>query len=58
MKWEYLCTVGGYRVWSRKVRDFGQRVEYNVTKDENPPNVESGGYYNLDSLLRLKGVKA
>lgn len=51
--WALKEQTGGYFFWQR--REMGKTV-YNCTKSEVPPDTD-GGYYNLDALKRLKGVR-
>lgn len=46
--WTRYGTVGAYVIW----RD---EDVYNVTTGEAP--LSDGGYYNLETLLKLKGLR-
>ncbi len=50
--WTLHGKIKEYFVWIR--RDKGKAV-YNITKGGQVDDI-SGGYYRLDSLLKLKGL--
>ena len=47
--WTFLKIVGQFNVW--KSADGA----YNLTQTRTPP-VMTAGYYDLDALLRMKGL--
>lgn len=49
--WAFVKIAGDYNVWYSKKDQV-----YQVTKTKAPP-VHTAGYHNLESLLKLKGVK-
>lgn len=51
ISWTLYGRIKDYFVWIRT--DKGQPI-YNITKDINIKGI--GGYYRLDSLLKLKGL--
>jgi hypothetical protein len=53
-KWKYIEIRCGYKVWRRI---SGGKPIYQVTKGPTPSK-GSGGYYNKEALLKLKGCKA
>jgi hypothetical protein len=52
--WEKEKVIDEYTIW--KKLDIEGKPFFNITKGEEP-NIEAGGYYNLESLLKLKGLK-
>lgn len=48
--WTFLRTAHGYNIWQ------APDGHYQVTKTKAPP-VGTAGYHNLETLLKLKGVK-
>ncbi len=55
LRWVFIRKVDNYYLWKVEQKDNPQII-YNLTIDKNPPADESG-YYDLDSLLKLKGLK-
>lgn len=52
--WQWCAkTRRGYHVW--RGTDENLAVYWQVTKTDSPPSGNSGGYFNLESLLKLKG---
>lgn len=47
--WQYHDFVGGYYIWRSPDNS------YQVTKGPTPPDTLAG-YYNLQALLRMKGL--
>ncbi len=56
-EWKYepcdRATNKGYTLWAKQ-GDLG--LLYQLTKGNNPPPDEQGGYYKPDTLLTLKGL--
>jgi hypothetical protein len=52
-RWQEVQAVGKYTIW--KHIDSTGRDIFNVTDDGNPPRTK-GGYLNLHSILKLKGI--
>jgi hypothetical protein len=54
MEWKKINEISGYHVWMYEDNN-GKRV-YNVTLEDKEPDCE-GGYFNLQALLKLKGIR-
>lgn len=52
-KWEFFKSIGIYSIWF--FMDTEDIAVYQLTKGECPRNLS--GYRNLDSLLKLKGLR-
>lgn len=52
ISWEKAGSAGSYEVW--RSQDDGRDV-WNVSDGSEPSN--EAGYYDLEALLRLKGLK-
>jgi hypothetical protein len=58
LKWKFIGRLfrGGiytYVVWTAKAE--GGKTVFQTTLGDNPPSANSGGYFELDAMLRLKG---
>jgi len=51
-KWKLIKYTKGYYLWKIKIDN---RDVFNVTTDGFPP-ANDAGYYNLESLKKLKGL--
>jgi len=57
MKW-YLLGIGGkYFFWFRDPDDLESGFVYQATEENVTPHGEAG-YYNLEMIMKLKGVNA
>lgn len=52
-EWVPAGMARDYAVWQRQA---GGGTIYNVTKNGLPPSAGAGGYPDLESVLRLKGI--